>query len=54
MWVDSKTGKKYVDLLDDPDGVDKRRAQVGLPPMAEYLSQYFQMKLLKDPKDRKY
>lgn len=44
VWTDPKTGKKYVDLLDDPDGVDKRRAQVGLPLMSEYLSQFFQMK----------
>lgn len=44
VWTDLRTGKKYVDLLDDPDSVDKRRAAVGLPPMADYLSQFFQIK----------
>ena len=29
--------------LDDPDNADKRRASVGLPPLAEYLS-YWNMK----------
>jgi len=34
---------KYVAPLEDPDNVDKRRAEVGLRPMSVYLS-YFDMK----------
>jgi hypothetical protein len=30
----------YVLPLEDPDNVDKRRAAVGLPPIAEYLKHY--------------
>ncbi len=30
----------YVQPLEDPDNVDKRRAQVGLQPLAEYVSQW--------------
>jgi len=30
----------YVQPLEDPDNVDKRRAQVGLQPLAEYISQW--------------
>jgi hypothetical protein len=37
IW--SKTNNKYFVLpIDDPDNVDKRRATVGLPSMAVYLS----------------
>ena len=43
VWINKKTGKKYVDLLEDPLSVDKRRAEVGLPSMNQYLSQFFQM-----------
>ncbi len=32
-----KTNEYYVAPLEDPDNVDKRRAEVGLPPMAVYL-----------------
>jgi len=34
---DLKTMQFYVAPLDDPDNVDKRRAEVGLQPLAEYL-----------------
>jgi hypothetical protein len=34
---DMKNGTYYVLPLDDPDHVDKRRAEVGLAPLAEYL-----------------
>lgn len=34
---DSKTGQAYVLPLHDPENVDKRRAEVGLPPLADYL-----------------
>lgn len=34
---DPATGRYYVDKLDDPAGVDARRAAVGLRPMAEYV-----------------
>jgi hypothetical protein len=40
---DQKTGKSYVMPLDDPDNVDKRRAAVGLSPLAEYTT-YFDFK----------
>ncbi len=31
----------YVQPLDDPDNVDKRRASVGLPPMSVYLGHWY-------------
>jgi len=34
-----ESGKYYVLLLQDPDNVDKRRAEVGLQPLAEYVRQ---------------
>ena len=34
---DIKTQSYYVSPLEDPDNVDKRRAEVGLQPLAEYL-----------------
>lgn len=37
---DESTGKHYVLPLDDPDNVDKRRAEVGLPPLADYVSNW--------------
>lgn len=37
---DIKTQLYYVSPLDDPDNVDKRRAEVGLQPLAEYLSHW--------------
>ncbi|MDB5029801.1 DUF6624 domain-containing protein [Mucilaginibacter sp.] len=36
------TGKYYVEPLEDPDNVDKRRAEMGLQPMNEYLK-YWKM-----------
>ncbi len=35
-----KTGKYELSPLDDPDHVDERRADVGLPPLAEYLKHW--------------
>lgn len=43
IWTDPKTQIKYVDVLVDPDNVDSRREAVGLPTMAVYLKQFFQM-----------
>lgn len=40
---DPETQLYYVSPLEDPDNVDKRRAEVGLGPLAEYLS-YWQLK----------
>jgi hypothetical protein len=37
---DPETHICYVSPLEDPDNVDKRRADVGLPPLALYVSQY--------------
>ncbi|MBN9483524.1 MAG: hypothetical protein BGO70_13660 [Bacteroidetes bacterium 43-93] len=36
----SRDGKYYVDLLEDPDNVDKRRAEVGLESMSSYISHW--------------
>lgn len=35
-----KTNSHYVMPLEDPDHVDKRRAEVGLPPLAEYVAHW--------------
>jgi len=40
---DPETQVYYVGPLEDPDNVDKRRAKVGLEPLAEYVS-YWQIK----------
>jgi hypothetical protein len=40
MIQNNKTGKYYVQPLEDPENVDKRRATVGLPPIAEYVHQW--------------
>jgi hypothetical protein len=37
---DDKTGKYYVMPLEDPDNVDKRRQQVGLGPIKDYVSEW--------------
>ncbi|GAB3318474.1 hypothetical protein GCM10027299_10010 [Larkinella ripae] len=37
---DEKTGKAYVLPLNDPDHVDQRRAEVGLPPLADYVKRW--------------
>jgi len=43
IFIDSNTGKKYVQPLQNPEGVDKLRAEVGLTSMETYLQQSFQM-----------
>lgn len=35
-----ESGKAYLSPLEDPDNVDKRRAQVGLDPLADYVSHW--------------
>lgn len=37
---DKETGEKYVAPLVDPENIDKRRAEVGLPPIANYISHW--------------
>ena len=37
---DQKTGEYYVSPLIDPDNVDKRREEVGLGPIQEYISNW--------------
>ncbi len=37
---DPETKAYYVSPLEDPDNVDKRRAEVGLEPLAEYVNQW--------------
>ncbi|WP_431134795.1 DUF6624 domain-containing protein [Psychroserpens mesophilus] len=37
---DPETGAFYVSPLIDPENVDKRRAEVGLPPIADYVSNW--------------
>lgn len=37
---DPETGEHYVLPLEDPDNVDKRRAEVGLPPLSTYVSHW--------------
>lgn len=36
----SETKAYYVYPLEDPDNVDKRRSEVGLEPLAEYVNQW--------------
>lgn len=36
----NRTGLNYVLPLEDPENVDKRRAEVGLPPMRDYLKHF--------------
>jgi hypothetical protein len=40
IGTDPKTKLSYVSPLIDPDNVDKRRAQVGLQPLAEYVKNW--------------
>mgnify|MGYP006366749009 FL=1 len=40
IGVDEETGKMYVLPLEDPDNVDKRRAEVGLDPIASYVKNW--------------
>jgi hypothetical protein len=37
---DMKTGKYYIDPIEDEANVDKRRTAVGLGPLADYASQW--------------
>ncbi len=37
---DPETSLYYVEPLDDPEHVDQRRLEVGLPPLAEYVSNW--------------
>jgi hypothetical protein len=37
---DDETNKNYVLPLDDPDNVDKRRAEAGLEPLADYVKRW--------------
>ena len=37
---DNASGKYFVSPLEDPDNVDKRRAEVGLPPLAQYVQRW--------------
>jgi hypothetical protein len=37
IGFDKDSGKTYVSPLEDPDNVDKRRASVGLGPLADYV-----------------
>jgi hypothetical protein len=38
--IDDKTGKSYFTPIKDPENVDIRRANVGLPPMSEYAKTF--------------
>jgi hypothetical protein len=40
IGMDNQTQQYYVSPLEDPDNVDKRRASVGLEPMAEYVKDW--------------
>lgn len=40
VGTDNNTGLHYVFPMEDPDNVDKRRAEVGLEPLADYVSEY--------------
>ena len=40
IGTNSETGEYYVLPLIDPDNVDKRRKEVGLQPLAEYVKQW--------------
>lgn len=37
---DQETGEYFVSPLEDPENVDKRRAEVGLGPIADYISKW--------------
>ena len=43
VFIDSKTGKKYVEPIQNPEEVDSLRSEMGLPSMEVYLNQGFQM-----------
>ena len=37
---DQETGEYFISPLEDPENVDKRRAEVGLGPIADYISNW--------------
>jgi len=43
VFIDAKTGSKYVQPIKNPEKVDSLRSKVGLPSMENYLNQAFQM-----------
>jgi len=45
-----ESGSHYLLPLEDPDNVDKRRAEVGLPPLAEYVGRW---QIIWDPEQYK-
>lgn len=40
IGTDNKTGISFVQDLEDPENVDKRRLEVGLQPLADYVKQW--------------
>ena len=40
IGIDQETGEYYVSPLQDPDNVNKRRAEVGLAPIEDYISNW--------------
>jgi len=40
IGFNASTGKYYVQVLDDPENVDKRRAEVGLTPLKDYVAKW--------------
>lgn len=40
ILINPTTQQHYVAPLDDPDNVDKRRAEVGLEPLADYVKKW--------------
>jgi hypothetical protein len=40
IWIDANTGKHFVFPLEDPENIDKRRAEVGLEKYQNYLTRF--------------
>lgn len=40
IGIDQETGEHYVSPLEDPDNVNQRRAEVGLAPIQDYISNW--------------
>lgn len=40
IGFDQATGQRYLSPVEDPDGLDERRASVGLGPIADYLDRF--------------
>jgi hypothetical protein len=40
LYYDEKKGKYFVSPIEDPDNVDKRREEVGLGPISEYVKNW--------------